>query len=54
MPALRDFIPRLNSETESICSNCCQVVKTTSPDLTLKQAQSTHRCGDFSLNTHTR
>jgi hypothetical protein len=51
MPALRDFIPRLGTPTESICSNCCQVVRTTPTATTLEQAQAQHRCGEFSLNT---
>ena len=54
MPALRDFIPRLGSQTESICSNCCQVVRPSPKAPTLQQAQSTHRCRAFSLNTTTR
>ena len=54
MPALKDFIPRLNAPSESICSNCCQVVRTSSSAPTLIQAQSQHRCGEFSLNTNTR
>ena len=54
MPALRDFIPRLGSPTESICSTCCQVVRTTAAATTLEQAQALHRCGELSLNTVTR
>ena len=54
MPALRDFIPRLGTTTESICSNCCQVVRVTSTVTTLAMAQAMHRCGEFSLNTVTR
>ena len=54
MPALRDFIPRLGSQAESICSNCCQVVRPSAGAPTLAQAQATHRCGEFSLNTNTR
>ncbi len=54
MPALRDFIPRLGTPDESICSNCCQVVRTSSNASTLAQAQAQHRCGEFSLNTNTR
>jgi hypothetical protein len=54
MPALRDFIPRLGSQVESICSNCCQVVRASAETPTLEQAQATHRCGEFSLNTNTR
>lgn len=53
MPALRDFIPRLGSLQESICSNCCQVVRPAKSQ-TLAQAQCTHRCGEFSLNTTMR
>ncbi len=54
MPALKDFIPRLGSQTESICSSCCQVIRTTPSTPTLQQAQATHRCGEFSLNTTMR
>jgi hypothetical protein len=54
MPALRDFIPRLGTPNESICSNCCQVVRTTATATTLAMAQALHRCGEFSLNTVTR
>ena len=54
MPALKDFIPRLGSAEESICSNCCQVVRTGPGASTLQQAQAIHRCGEFSLNTTTR
>ena len=54
MPALKDFIPRLGSQEESICSTCCQIVKPTTQAPTLQKAQSQHRCGDFSLNTTTR
>ncbi len=51
MPALKEFIPRLGSQQESICSNCCQIVRTSASAPTLPQAQSQHRCGEFSLNT---
>jgi len=54
MASLRDFIPRLGSTQESICSNCCQVVRTSSIATTLAIAQAQHRCGEFSLNTVTR
>ena len=54
MPALRDFIPRLGSQNESICSNCCQVIRTSPTAATLQLAQAQHRCGEFSLNTVTR
>jgi hypothetical protein len=54
MPPLRDFIPRLGTPTESICSNCCQVVRIGPNASTLQQAQAQHRCGEFSLNTVTR
>ena len=54
MPALKDFIPRLNTPTESICSNCCQVVRTSASAPTLAEAQRQHHCGEFSLNTTTR
>ncbi len=54
MPALKDFIPRLGTQSESICSNCCQVVRPNPSAPTLQQAQSQHRCGEFSLNTNTR
>jgi hypothetical protein len=54
MPALKDFIPRLGNPTESICSTCCQVIRTTATAPTLILAQSQHRCGDLSLNTTTR
>lgn len=54
MPALRDFIPRLGAQPESICSNCCQIVRPNPNAPTLQQAQSQHRCGAFSLNTNTR
>ena len=53
MPALKDFIPRLGSKTESICSNCCQVIRQ-GESQTLAQAQAQHRCSEFSLNTTTR
>ncbi len=51
MPALRDFIPRLGSQPESICSSCCQIVRPSASAPTLAQAQSMHRCGELSLNT---
>jgi hypothetical protein len=51
MPALRDFIPRLGLKPESICSNCCQIVRPSPQAPTLAQAQAIHRCGEFSLNT---
>ncbi len=51
MPALKEFIPRLGSQLESICSTCCQIIRPTASAPTLAQAQSTHRCGEFSLNT---
>ncbi len=51
MPALKDFIPRLGSQNESICSTCCQIIRPTSTAPTLAQAQSCHRCAEFSLNT---
>jgi hypothetical protein len=54
MPALRNFIPRLGPKPESICSNCCQVVRPSPDAPTLEQVQSLHRCGEFSLNTTTR
>jgi hypothetical protein len=54
MPALRDFIPRLGPNVESICSSCCQVIRPTQTAPTLDQAQSQHRCGAFSLNTVVR
>lgn len=54
MASLRDFIPRLGSSQESICSNCCQVVRTSATVTTLAMAQALHRCGEFSLNTVTR
>lgn len=54
MPALRDFIPRLGAQVESICSNCCQVIRPSVGSPTLAEAQATHRCGEFSLNTTTR
>ena len=54
MPALKDFIPRLGSQQESICSQCCQVVRPSPNAQTLAQAQAQHRCGEFSLNTNTR
>jgi len=54
MPALKDFIPRLGSQPESICSHCCQIVRPTPDAPTLEQAQAQHRCGEFSLNTNTR
>jgi hypothetical protein len=54
MPALRDFIPRLGPQQESICSNCCQIVRPSPSAPTLQMAQQTHRCGEFSLNTVTR
>ncbi len=54
MPSLKEFIPRLGTPSECICSNCCQVVRTNSSAPTLQQAQSQHRCGEFSLNTTTR
>ena len=54
MPALKDFIPRLNTPSESICSNCCQIVRTGASSQTLAEAQREHRCGEFSLDTTTR
>ena len=51
MPALKEFIPRLNSKLESICSTCCQIIRPTDKAPTLEQAQATHRCAEFSLNT---
>ena len=54
MPALKDFIPRLGTPSESICSNCCQIVRISDHAPTLAQAQREHRCGDFSLNTTIR
>ena len=51
MASLRDFIPRLGPAQESICSNCCQVVRTSPTATTLAMAQAHHRCGEFSLNT---
>lgn len=54
MPALKEFIPRLGAQTESICSTCCQVVRPTAAAPTLAQAQTQHRCGEFSLNTNIR
>lgn len=51
MPALKDFIPRLGAQQESICSTCCQVIRPTPSAPTLEQAQAQHRCGEFSLNT---
>ena len=54
MPALKDFIPRLGTKAESICSNCCQVIRTSASAPTLLIAQTQHSCGEFSLNTTTR
>lgn len=54
MPALKEFIPRLGSKQESICSTCCQIVRPNSLAPTLEEAQAKHRCGEFSLNTVTR
>lgn len=54
MPALKDFIPRLGAQQESICSMCCQVVRPSVSAPTLAQAQAQHRCGEFSLNTNLR
>ncbi|SNT07888.1 hypothetical protein SAMN05421770_10468 [Granulicella rosea] len=51
MPPLRDFIPKLHRENESICSQCCQVIRTSPTAPTLEQAQQQHRCKVFSLNT---
>ncbi len=51
MPALKDFIPRLGSQPESICSSCCQIVRPSPQAPTLEMAQDQHRCGEFSLNT---
>ena len=51
MASLRDFIPRLGRPQESICSNCCQIVRVTPTATTLAMAQAQHRCGEFSLNT---
>lgn len=51
MASLRDFIPRLGNSQESICSNCCQVIRTSANATTLAMAQAQHRCGEFSLNT---
>ena len=54
MPALKEFITRLGKQQESICSTCCQIVRPVTDSQTLEQAQATHRCGEFSLNTSTR
>ena len=54
MPALKDFIPRLGTQNESICSSCCQVIRPTAESPTLEAAQQNHRCSDFSLNTTIR
>ena len=54
MPALKEFIPRLNSQDESICSTCCQIIRPSASAPTLAQAQACHRCGEFSLNTNMR
>jgi hypothetical protein len=54
MPALKAFIPRLGSQSESICSTCCQIVRPSDSAPTLDQAQAQHRCGEFSLNTTMR
>ncbi|ADW71481.1 hypothetical protein [Granulicella tundricola] len=51
MPVLRDFIKRLGSLEESICSKCCQVVRTSDEAPTLLKAQAQHVCSEFSLNT---
>jgi PHP family Zn ribbon phosphoesterase len=50
MPPLRAFIPKLGKNHESICSQCCQVIRVTAGQ-SLEEAQSQHRCGEFSLNT---
>ncbi|ADW67854.1 hypothetical protein [Granulicella tundricola] len=54
MPALKEFIPRLGAQTESICSTCCQVIRPNPSAPTLEQAQAQHHCGEFSLNTTQR
>ena len=54
MPALQAFIPRLGLQKESICSTCCQIVRTNEKAPTLEQAEAEHRCGEFSLNTNFR
>jgi hypothetical protein len=54
MPALREFVPRLGAQPESICSSCCQVIRPTLSAPSLEKAQLIHRCGEFSLNTTTR
>ena len=54
MPALKEFIPRLGAQAESICSTCCQIVRPSTTAPTLAQAQAQHRCGEFSLNTSIR
>ena len=54
MPALPSFVPRLGTRSESICSSCCQVIRPTLAAPTLAQAQTQHRCGEFSLNTNMR
>ena len=54
MPALKEFIPRLGSKEESICSTCCQIVRPDANAPTLEKAQEQHRCREFSLNTVTR
>jgi hypothetical protein len=51
MPPLRDFIPKLGKEKESICSQCCQVIRPSPEAPTLTEAQALHRCQEFSLNT---
>ena len=54
MPALKDFIPRLGPQPESICSSCCQIIRPSVTAPTLQQAETDHRCGSFSLNTTIR
>ncbi len=54
MPALKEFIPRLGAQSESICSTCCQIVRPSASAPTLDLAQLQHRCGEFSLNTSLR
>jgi hypothetical protein len=51
MPPLRAFIPKLGKNQESICSQCCQVIRVSETAPTLEEAQAKHRCGEFSLNT---
>jgi len=50
----RQFIPKLDSAQESICSLCCQTVRPTKDAPTLKEAEAAHLCEAMNLNTFQR